>query len=391
MTKLCGGELNLVFAPYSDNWRKNRKLFQQNFRQSIIDRFHPDQYAMVHEFLRQLINTPDKFMQHILALSQRTIFSTLYGLDVDLDDPIAKTMIKSNHTFQRILLGAFPAVERYPWLRFMPSWFPGCEFKRVAEQCLRDMNKADTVPFEMAVENLKTGRGSSPIAELAIKAEGNSEEITAIKAMGTTSLAAAADTTGATLSSFTLAMILHPDVQLKGQEEIDRVLGRDRLPTFDDRLSLPYVEAIYREVLRLNPPLPLGMGHGSTEDDVYLGYHIPKGCNVIANIWAMNRDPDVYSQPDDFLPERFLDDSTGPFTSLNSINAYGFGRRVCVGKYMADNTVWLTIASPKDMEGNDIDIPEEYTNGFTREPKPFQCTITPRTPFAKTLILATAS
>jgi len=218
--------------------------------------------------------------------------------------------------------------------------------------------------------------------------------------MGTTSISAAADTTASAIDSFILAMVLHPDVQMKGQEEIDRVLGRDRLPTFDDRLSLPYVEAIYREVLRLNPPLPLGIGHSSTEDDMYLGYHIPKGCNVIANIWAMNRDPDVYSQPDDFLPERFLDDSTGPFTSLNSINAYGFGRRVCVGKYMADNTVWLTIASvlatlnlgkPKDMDGNDIDIPEEYTNGFTREPKPFQCSITPRTPYAKTLILATAS
>ncbi|KAE9382630.1 cytochrome P450 [Gymnopus androsaceus JB14] len=192
----CGGELNLALAPYSDNWRKNRKLFQQNFRQSTINRFHPDQYAKVHELLRQLITTPDKFMQHILALSQRTIFSTLYGLDVDPDDPIAQTM--------------------------------------------------------------KTGKGSSLIAELATKAEGNLAEITSIKAMGTTSISAAADTTASAIDSFILAMVLHPDVQMKGQEEIDRVLGRDRLPTFDDRLSLPYVEAIYREVLRLNPPLPLG-------------------------------------------------------------------------------------------------------------------------------------
>lgn len=60
------------------------------------------------------------------------------------------------------------------------------------------------------------------------------------------------------ISSFLLAMTLHPEIQRKGQEEIDVVIGKDRLPTFEDRLSLPYVEAIYREVMRLHPPIPSG-------------------------------------------------------------------------------------------------------------------------------------
>lgn len=94
-------------------------------------------------------------------------------------------------------------------------------------------------------------------------------------------------------------MVLHPDVQAKGQEEIDSVLGRDRLPTFADRLSLPYVEAIYREVMRLHPPVPLcehfqvklyilmttyflGVEHSTIEDDFYLGYHIPKGSFAVS-------------------------------------------------------------------------------------------------------------
>lgn len=98
------------------------------------------------------------------------------------------------------------------------------------------------------------------------------------------------------ISSFLLAMTLHPDVQAKGQEEIDRVVGKGRLPTFEDRPSLPYVEAIYREILRLHPPLPLGkyfqtkldisifdrenllgVPHRLIEDDFYHGYHIPEG------------------------------------------------------------------------------------------------------------------
>ena len=63
--------------------------------------------------------------------------------------------------------------------------------------------------------------------------------------------------TAGSISSFLLAMVMHPDVQVKGQEEIDRVIGRDRLPTFEDRRSLPYVESIYQEVMRMDPPVPL--------------------------------------------------------------------------------------------------------------------------------------
>ncbi|KAE9386329.1 cytochrome P450, partial [Gymnopus androsaceus JB14] len=191
--------------------------------------------------------------------------------------------------------------------------------------------------------------------------------------------------------------------------EIDRVLGSDRLPTFGDRQSLPYVEAIYREVMRLHPPFPLGKDFNissSIEEDSYLDYHIPKGYFFFddSDRRAMNRDPAVYKRPEEFLPERFLDASSGgPFIDIDSIHAYGFGRRICAGRYMADNTVWLTIASVlatlsfgklKDKQGNEILVYEEYTNYFLRSssyPKPFQCSITPRTPHAEKLILATVS
>ncbi|KAE9396859.1 cytochrome P450 1 [Gymnopus androsaceus JB14] len=326
MNKLCGGEMNIVLAPYSDSWRRKRKLFQQNFRQSTINRFHGYQYDKIHEFLRELISTPDKLMQHNIALSQRIIFSALYGLDVKPEDPIAQDAVKLlEQLMPTIIPGSYPVIEQFPWLRYMPSWFPGCGFKRIADQCFRQMKKADTIPFDMTVENSRTGKGTSLIAELATKHKGNLAEIESIKAMGTASHLAAVETTTSSTSSFILLMVLHPEAQAKGQEEIDRVIGRDRLPTFDDRHSLPYVEAIYREVLRLNPPAPQGIEHSSIEDDFYLGYHIPKGCSVIPNIWAMNRDPDVYARPDDFLPEHFLDTPAGPFTNIGNIHAYGFG------------------------------------------------------------------
>ncbi|KAF9066797.1 cytochrome P450 2 Le.CYP2 [Rhodocollybia butyracea] len=393
--KACGAERVMTLQGYTARWRSNRKVFNQIFRRSDSSRFYAVQYAKVADFLCSMVVAPEKIMQHTMALSQGIMFASLYGIDIDHDDTLAWRALETNNIFGEIFLNGFPALERFPWLRFMPSFFPGCGFKQTAREFQENFDDLDTIPFDRAVNNMKMGTRTSVIAELALQNEGRPTEIEMIKRMGSTSFIAASDTTMSSISSFLLTMTLHPEVQAKGQSEIDRVIGRDRLPTFEDRQSLPYVEAIYQEVMRLHPPLPLGIRHVSTEDDFYKGYHIPKGCAVVPNIWAMNRDPNVYSEPDKFIPERFLDSPTGPFTSINDIYAFGFGRRVCIGRHMADNTVWLTIASvlatlhlckAKDDEGNEIEIPGEFTHIFFRHPKPYHSSIVPRDPQARDLI-----
>lgn len=77
-------------------------------------------------------------------------------------------------------------------------------------------------------------------------------------------------------------MTLNPDVLTKAQEEIDRVIGKDRLPNFGDRPNLPYLECVLRETYRWNPAAPLGVAHRLTENDVYEGHLIPKGMGVPA-------------------------------------------------------------------------------------------------------------
>ena len=72
-------------------------------------------------------------------------------------------------------------------------------------------------------------------------------------------------------------MAVHPDIQKKAQNEIDAVVGTHRLPEFEDRPSLPFVEALYREVMRWKPVLPLGVAHATTAEDIYNGYFVPKG------------------------------------------------------------------------------------------------------------------
>ena len=169
-------------------------------------------------------------------------------------------------------------------------------------------------------------------------------------------------------------MIAFPEVQRRAQAEIDAVVGRDRLPTFADVLRLPYVCAIIKEILRWRPAVPLGIPHAATNEDWYEGMYIPKGTVCIANIWHCNHDRAVFGDDaDEFRPERHLDENgellPGPFeTNQAGHVGFGFGRRICVGKDLATeslfiNTVrilWATkLERPRDENGVEVPLDVE--------------------------------
>lgn len=87
------------------------------------------------------------------------------------------------------------------------------------------------------------------------------------------------------MATFFLLLSLNPDVQRKAREEIDRVVGADRLPTLADRESLPYICAVFSEALRFHPIAPMGLPHMTTTEDEYEGYRIPKGAIVMPAAW----------------------------------------------------------------------------------------------------------
>jgi hypothetical protein len=90
-----------------------------------------------------------------------------------------------------------------------------------------------------------------------------------------------------TMATFFLAMMLHPQVQLQAKEEIDRVVGDGRLPDTNDRVNLPYIEAVLKEAFRWHPIAPMGFPHSASEDDVFQGYLIPKDATILPNIWCV--------------------------------------------------------------------------------------------------------
>ncbi|XP_075056840.1 cytochrome P450 2U1 [Mixophyes fleayi] len=155
---------------------------------------------------------------------------------------------------------------------------------------------------------------------------------------------AGTDTTTNTMLWSLLYMCLHPDVQKKVQAEIDAIVGHDRPPSLTDKSKMPFTEATIMEVQRMTVVVPLSVPHMASENTVFQGYTIPKGSVVLANLWAVHRDPKIWEKPNDFNPSRFLDDH-GQILKKESFIPFGIGRRVCMGEQLAKMELFLLFVS----------------------------------------------
>jgi len=278
-------------------------------------------------------------------------------------------------------------VDIMPWIRHLPDWFPGTNFKQIAAHWSRLYLDASEGPYYWAKAHQDSPSMTKPNFVSTILAQngdvsGEAEQVlldTAGSLFG-----GGADTTVAAITSFFLAMSLYPDVQRLGQEEVDRVIGGKRLPKGSDRTSLPYVEYIMREIFRWRPVGNLGLPHVLTRDDNYNGYHIPSGAFVISNIWLMLHDPVVFPSPEEFNPDRFI----GNQAAVDATEvAFGFGRRICPGINFAESSIFVAIATTLatcniadavDENGNHVRADVVYGTGIISHPPPFTCAITPR-------------
>jgi cytochrome P450 len=196
----------------------------------------------------------------------------------------------------------------------------------------------------------------------------------------------ASTTTNKAADCFVMACALHPVAVGRAQEELDAVVGSDRLPSFDDVAHLPYINAFVNEVLRWRPIAPMGLPHANLADDNYMGYDIPVGTTVLVNHWALALDQDVFSDPDplDFRPERWLSNPNPPVT------AFGFGKRQCPGQHIGRRSMFIIIARvlwgfnishAYDEKGcrQEID-PWMMEQAILTGPLPFQASIRVRSP-----------
>lgn len=208
-------------------------------------------------------------------------------------------------------------------------------------------------------------------------------------------LEAGSDTTAATLMAFVQAMVLFPEVQKKAQEEIDRVVGSDRFPTMEDEFDLQYIRGCVKESMRWFPTDIMSVPHAVTQDDEYMGYHIPAGATIINNVYTIHMDPTRYPNPKAFDPSRFANDfqtageaAANPDPSKRDHFTLGTGRRICQGMHIAERSLFLGMSrylwafntSPAmDTNGKPmLPDPAHITQGLFVGPEHFFANIAPR-------------
>ncbi|KAI4892532.1 hypothetical protein NFI96_024702 [Prochilodus magdalenae] len=183
------------------------------------------------------------------------------------------------------------------------------------------------------------------------------------------------ETTTNTLRWALLYMLKYPQMQEKVQEEIDRVIGRSRLPTMADKTSMPYTNAVLHEVQRKGNIVPLNMSRVAIKDTTLGSYFIPKGTVMVTNLSSVLNDKREWETPDTFNPGHFLD-SEGQFRRRDAFYAFSAGKRLCPGEYLARVELFLlftmflqtfTFSPPAGVE------PSLASHlGFTQSPMPYK-------------------
>ncbi|KAJ3546253.1 hypothetical protein NM688_g5534 [Phlebia brevispora] len=402
MDELTGWDWNLVVIPYGPQWRARRRLFHQFFNQNAAKQYVDVQTREVRAFLRRTAesytDTGEFDIKTIRKTLSAIVLEITYGMKIaDLNDPY---LLLSQKAIEAVNIGRVPGafwVEYFPWLRYIPSWVPGSSARKFGEQYYPAVRALRDDRFDVVMNDVSRGTALPSIARKLIEKlpskvsdEDKYREFgTYAKDMTGIVYIAGVDTQFAALSAFLLGILLVPRVQRQAQRELDSVVGPTRLPSVEDMSSLPYIQAIAMEALRWIPALPLGVPRRATCDDEYGGYTIPAGSIIIANVWALLHDSEMYPDPETFNPDRFIRDGQLNPDVRPPTAAFGFGRRKCVGRHLATNTLHLMIASILHVF-NIKPVSEDFSaaagTGFLSFAQCPPCRFVPRTASAMALI-----
>ncbi|KAK7446329.1 hypothetical protein VKT23_014535 [Stygiomarasmius scandens] len=399
---LTGG-IFIAFTNYGKQWLKLRRAAQEFLNVRVSKTYQPLQEFEATCLVSDMLQKPHEWDKHLLRSTTSTVLSSIYGLSQadSRDDSLVTQFDEFSH---RIIKSAIPGahlVELFPFLNLLPPWI--AKWKREALAWHAQTTEKLCELLGDVRERMDDESSKSCFCSLVLEnneRHGLTSKETAW--LAGTLLGAGSETTAASLSVFVLAMCLYPDVMRKAQTQIDQVIGRDRLPTFADFDNLHYIRAIVKEVLRWRPIAPIAFPRSTNKDDWYSGYFIPKGTLVLVNVWAMNRDPEIFPDFEEFRPERFLDESeTVDVAPPNTLSlghvSYGFGKRICVGMNLANQALFIDIAcllwafniEKAYDENGQVIIPsrtEMIDSGIVVRPVPFKCAIKPRRPNVSAVI-----
>ncbi|KLO13431.1 cytochrome P450 [Schizopora paradoxa] len=413
---LEGWDWILLTAPYGERLRKGRSFQHRFFNSRETSNFLGAQLSEARRAVKNILDKPDDYEEEISRLLGGLVMMNVYGHRKDRLINLGVSAVKLIAETEQYFLPEF-----FPSLKYLPEWFPGTKFHQAAKDARKVSQALHHEAHDMTKKHVQEGSAKECMSAILLaentREDGSVLEEDEIRAAAATLFIGGVHTTSTAIMTFILGLLKNPEAQRLGQAEIDRVVGVDRLPTFDDKDNLPYVKAMCEEALRYGSVAPLGFPHFSTEDDVYQGYHIPAGTTVLANQWysvfffsprwycehgkrrAMSYNPEVHEDPLTFRPERWLCQEDGKETDviLPHNYSFGFGRRACVGQKWAEHLLFITAATilatcniekAIGKDGNPIEPNDQYESGFARSLGASKCKITPRSQKVASLLEA---
>ncbi|NXU52986.1 CP2DH protein, partial [Turnix velox] len=387
-TKSEGKSLGVILAKYGPVWKEQRKFVLSTLRNFGMGKKPLEE--RVREEARFLCSAISSEKGHPFDLRflvnnavTNVICHTIYGMRFNYGDETFKKLLhltenslKEEGGFMPQLLNVVPVLLRIPGLAqkvfqgqkaFMDflDMFIHKHKETWSSDCIRDFTDA-------FLKEMKKGK----VAEEVGFNENNLRLVTLDL------FTAGSETTSTTLRWAILYMVLHPEIQRKVQAEIDNVIGRDRSPTMEDQVRMPYTNAVIHEVQRYGDVVPIALFHMTYRDTEVQGFFIPKGTTVITNLSSVMKDETFWEKPNEFYPEHFLD-ANGQFVKPEAFMPFSAGRRACPGEQLARMELFLfftsllqkfTFVLPKDQ-------PKPREDGIfalTNSPHPYLVQTLPR-------------
>ena len=387
------GGKGIGFGDFTPEWKLQRKIAHGAIKlySAKLAQLEGTISASIDEVSKLFVETKGRphDPRNILSLGViNVICNIVFGKKYDLDDPEFQKVVHFNETFAKCL-GPENVVDAFPILRFLPFEEQNIKKLRMAVQ------ERDAILRRVYAEHLKSFDADNirdlTDALISSKAEAGKEDST-VESLKTEHVlmamsdvfVAGAETTVTSMRWLLIYMMYYPEVQAAIQKELDQVIGKDRMPGLKDRQKLPYLQAAVAEVFRITSIAPLAVPHKATVDTTLQGFHIPKGTTVVLNLWAIHHDPDKWSEPMKFNPDRFLDENGNYMVSSSmSFLPFSAGRRVCLGESLARAELFLFTARLfhqfRFEKVPNQPLPSTEGNiGIVLQPRPFQICVKKR-------------
>ncbi|KAG1852411.1 cytochrome P450 [Suillus subalutaceus] len=332
--------MRIVLEGSGEKLRRLRRVLHAGLQPKVAETYEPIQTRNAKNLILDILNDPKNHQGHAMRYAASVVMSFTYGktTPTSYSDPEVVAVNKSMERFGQAMKPGAYLVDAYPILRFIPGYLNQLKAWHQEELALFN-GQLDAVRRQMGEETATPSFGRF-ILEHQKQYQLEDKEMGYIAGA---MFAAGSDTTACAITIMMMAATIHTDAQARVQEELDDVVGRTRLPTFDDQEMLPQVTAFMLESLRWRPVALGGFAHRANKDIIWNNYLIPAGATVIGNHWAIANDPEVFPEPQKFNPQRWIDDAGRVRNDLRFFT-FGFGRRVCPGQHVANRSIFMNTA-----------------------------------------------